>query len=29
LNSELIPAEFNIDGNEATKVNWVIRAVGE
>ncbi|MHB8119494.1 MAG: hypothetical protein ACYDHX_12305 [Methanothrix sp.] len=27
--SELIPAEFKIDNNEATKVNWVIRAVGE
>ena len=29
LNSELIPAEFKIDNNESTKVNWVIRAVGE
>ncbi|MFA6371772.1 MAG: hypothetical protein WCW68_04030 [Methanothrix sp.] len=27
--SELIPAEFKIDNNESTKVNWVIRAVGE
>ncbi|MFZ2472176.1 MAG: hypothetical protein WAW52_09590 [Methanothrix sp.] len=27
--SELIPAEFKIDNNETTKVNWVIRAVGE
>jgi hypothetical protein len=29
MNSELIPAEFKIDNNESTKVNWVIRAVGE
>ena len=29
VNGELIPAEFKIDDNEATKVNWVIRAVGE
>jgi hypothetical protein len=29
LNSEVIPAEFTIDDNEGTKVNWVIRAVGE
>jgi hypothetical protein len=29
LNSELIPAQFKIDNNESTKVNWVIRAVGE
>jgi len=28
MNSELIPAEFKIDNNESTKVNWVIRAVG-
>jgi hypothetical protein len=27
--SDLIPAEFKIDNNESTKVNWVIRAVGE
>ena len=27
--SELIPAQFKIDNNESTKVNWVIRAVGE
>jgi hypothetical protein len=27
--SELIPAQFIIDNNESTKVNWVIRAVGE
>jgi hypothetical protein len=26
---DLIPAEFKIDNNETTKVNWVIRAVGE
>jgi hypothetical protein len=26
---ELIPAEFKIENNESTKVNWVIRAVGE
>jgi hypothetical protein len=26
---ELIPAEFRIENNESTKVNWVIRAVGE
>ena len=26
---DLIPAQFNIDNNESTKVNWVIRAVGE
>ena len=29
MNSDLIPAEFKIDNNESTKVNWVIRAVGE
>jgi len=29
LNGELIPAEFKIENSEATKVNWVIRAVGE
>ncbi len=28
MNGELIPADFRID-NETTKVNWVIRAVGE
>jgi hypothetical protein len=28
MNGELIPAEFKID-NETTKVNWIIRAVGE
>jgi hypothetical protein len=27
--SDLIPAQFKIDNNESTKVNWVIRAVGE
>lgn len=27
--SELIPAQFIIDNNESTKVNWIIRAVGE
>jgi len=27
--SELIPAQFKIDNNESTKVNWIIRAVGE
>lgn len=26
---DLIPAEFKIDNNETTKVNWVIRAAGE
>ena len=26
---DLIPAEFKIEDNESTKVNWVIRAVGE
>ncbi|HUS75996.1 MAG TPA: hypothetical protein VMY43_08310 [Methanothrix sp.] len=26
---ELIPAEFRIENNESTKVNWVVRAVGE
>ena len=26
---DLIPAQFKIDNNESTKVNWVIRAVGE
>ena len=26
---ELIPAEFRIEGAEATQVNWVIRAAGE
>ena len=29
INSEMIPAEFRIDESNATKVNWVIRAVGE
>ncbi|MDQ1262084.1 MAG: hypothetical protein QG575_1265, partial [Euryarchaeota archaeon] len=29
MNGELIPAEFRIDNNESTKVNWVIRAAGE
>lgn len=29
INGELIPAEFGIDGSNATKVNWIIRAVGE
>lgn len=29
LNGELIPAEFRIEGAEATQVNWVIRAAGE
>jgi len=28
LNGNLIPADFKID-NETTKVNWIIRAVGE
>ncbi len=27
-NSELIPAEYRIEGAEATSVNWIIRAVG-
>lgn len=29
LNSKLIPADFKIENNTTTKVNWVIRAVGE
>ena len=29
INSEMIPAEFRIDESNATKVNWIIRAVGE
>jgi hypothetical protein len=29
VNSDMLPAEFKIDNNESTKVNWVIRAVGE
>jgi hypothetical protein len=29
LNGELIPAEFRIEGATPTKVNWIIRAVGE
>jgi hypothetical protein len=29
LNSELIPAEFRIEGAKATQVNWIIRAAGE
>jgi len=29
LNSKLIPADFKIENNATTKVNWVIRAVGE
>ena len=29
INSRMIPAEFRIDESNATKVNWIIRAVGE
>jgi len=29
INSQMIPAEFRIDESNATKVNWIIRAVGE
>jgi len=29
LNGEIIPAEFRIEGEKATQVNWIIRAVGE
>jgi hypothetical protein len=29
LNGELIPASFKDANNKSTKVNWVIRAVGE
>ena len=29
INNRMIPAEFRIEESNATKVNWIIRAVGE
>jgi len=29
INNRMIPAEFRIEESNTTKVNWIIRAVGE